>query len=94
MVEWGMNVQEACEAANITSYQMRGSFGEHESEPGRLLLNENIPDWTRKELRDMGYRLEFRSRTSGPLNAVFFDWKNGSFWGGSSNYGEDYGIGW
>ncbi len=94
MVEFDMNVQEACEAANITSYQMRGSFGEHKTEPGRLVLNDDTPDWTRKELRKMGYRLEFQRRTSGPLNAVYFDWKNGSFWGGSSNYGEDYGIGW
>lgn len=94
MVEFGMNVQEACEAANITSYQMRGSFGQHESEPGRLLLNEDTPLWTRKQLKNMGYDLLFRDRTSGPLNAVFFDWKNGSFWGGSSNYGEDYGIAW
>lgn len=94
MVEFDMNVQEACEAANVISYQMRGSFGEHESEPGRLLLNEETPAWTRKELRRMGYNLEFDDRTSGPLNAVFFDWKHGSFWGGSSNYGEDYGIAW
>ena len=94
MVEWDMNVQEACEAANITSFQMRGSFGNHETEPGRLLLNESIPDWTRQRLRKMGYDLEFSRRTSGPLNAVYFDWKHGSFWGGSSNYGEDYGIAW
>jgi len=28
------------------------------------------------------------------MNAIFFDWKHGTFWGGSSNHGEDYGIGW
>ena len=94
MVEFNMNVQEAAEAANINSYQMRSSFGDHKIEPGRLLLNENTPPWTRKDLSEMGYKLNFRSRTSGPINAVFFDWKHGSFWGGSSNYGEDYGIGW
>ena len=44
--------------------------------------------------RAMGYRLEFDDRTSGPINAIFFDWKHGSFWGGSSNHGEDYGIAW
>ena len=33
VVEFGMTVQEATEAANITSYQMRDSFGEHESSP-------------------------------------------------------------
>ena len=36
VVEFGMTVQEATEAANITSYQMRDSFGAHESFPGRL----------------------------------------------------------
>ncbi len=30
-----MNVQQAVEAPNINSYQMRSSFGDHESEPGR-----------------------------------------------------------
>jgi gamma-glutamyltranspeptidase/glutathione hydrolase len=28
MVEFGMNVQQAAEASNITSYQMRSSFGD------------------------------------------------------------------
>jgi len=94
VVEFGMNVQEACEAANINSLQMRNSFGEHETKPGELLLNEAIPDWTRNALRDMGYKLDFQRRTSGPINAIFFDWKHGTFWGGSSNDGDDYGIGW
>lgn len=94
IVEFGMNVQEAAEAANITSYQMRNSFGKHDTKPGALTLNESIPDWTRKELRAMGYKLDFDRRTSGPINAIFFDWTHGSFWGGSSNHGEDYGIGW
>ena len=35
VVEFGMTVQEAVEAANINSYQMRSSFGDHTSEPGR-----------------------------------------------------------
>lgn len=94
MVEWGMNVQEAAEAPNMNSYQMRGSFGEHESDPGRMLLNESVPPWVRDALREMGYDLVFSSRTSGPINAVFFDWEHGSFWGGSSNHGDDHGVVW
>ena len=94
VVEWGMTVQEAVEAPNINSYQMRSSFGAHESRPGRLLLAESLPDWVRGDLRRMGYTLEFERLTSGPINAIWFDWKHGSFWGGSSNHGEDYGIGW
>lgn len=94
MVEFGMNVQEAAEAANMNSFQMRGSFGEHEIQPGRMLINESTPPFTRKQLKEMGYKLEYSERTSGPINAIYFDWKNGTFWGGSSNYGDDYGIGW
>jgi gamma-glutamyltranspeptidase / glutathione hydrolase len=94
VVEFGMTVQEATEAANITSYQMRDSFGDHESMPGRLTLNESISPWVRDELRRMGYKLEFEERTSGPINAIYFDRAHGTLWGGSSNHGEDYGIAW
>ncbi len=94
VVEFGMNVQQAAEAANINSYQMRSSFDDHKSEPGRLTLNEAVPEWVRQELRAMGYRLDFQRLTSGPINAIFFDWRNGTMWGGSSNHGEDYGIAW
>ena len=94
VVEFGMTVQQAVEAANFNSYQMRSSFDDHRSEPGRITLNEAMPAWVRDELRRMGYRLDFNRLTSGPINAIFFDWKNGSMWGGSSNHGEDYGIAW
>ncbi|HUF82048.1 MAG TPA: gamma-glutamyltransferase [Burkholderiales bacterium] len=94
VVEFGMDVQEAAEAANINSHQMRNSFDDHASQPGRMTLRADTPPWVRRELRDMGYRLDFQERTSGPINAIFFDWKHGTFWGGSSNHGEDYGIAW
>ena len=94
VVEFDMNVQQAAEAANFNSYQMRSSFGAHESQPGRLLLNDGVSAWVRAELREMGYDLTFSARTSGPINAIFFDAASGTMWGGSSNHGEDYGIAW
>ena len=94
MVEFDMNVQEACEAPNINSFQMRSSFGYHENRPGDLLLHESTPNFIRKELRKKGYKLQFRPKTSGPINAIFFDNINKTFQGGSSDFGEDYGIGW
>jgi gamma-glutamyltranspeptidase/glutathione hydrolase len=94
VVEFDMNVQQAVEAANFNSYQMRSSFGAHESEPGRITLNESMPPWVRSQLQGMGYRLDFGALTSGPINAIFFDRVHGTFWGGSSTHGEDYGIGW
>ncbi|MEX1185683.1 MAG: gamma-glutamyltransferase [Gemmatimonadaceae bacterium] len=94
VVEFGMTVQQASEAANINSYQMRSSFGAHESRPGRMLVATSTPDSVRTELTRMGYTLEFARLTSGPINAILFDRKHGSMWGGSSNHGEDYGIAW
>lgn len=94
VVEFGMTIQEACEAPDFKSLQMHSSFGAHEKIPGGLVLNNAIPSWERKELSGLGYKLSFQERTSGPVNAIGFDWLHGSFWGGSSNYGEDYGIGW
>ncbi len=96
MVDFGMNVQEACEAANINTNQLYLSLGgeDRKPKPGSILLQKDTPPWVQKDLIRMGYRLSFEERTSGPINAIFFDWKHGSFWGGSSNHGEDYGIGW
>jgi gamma-glutamyltranspeptidase/glutathione hydrolase len=99
IVEFGMTVQEACEAANINTNQLWLSLGGNKTDdrkprPGNLLLHDNTSEWVRKELRQMGYTLSFDDRTSGPINAIWFDWIHGSFWGGSSNHGEDYGIGW
>jgi gamma-glutamyltranspeptidase/glutathione hydrolase len=94
VVEFGMTVQEATEAANFNTYQFRSSFGVHDSEPGRLTLNASMPAWVRTDLQRRGYRLDYQERTSGPINAIFFDRQHGTFWGGSSNHGEDYGIAW
>ena len=88
-----MNVQEAAEGPNITSYQMRSSFGEHESEPGRLTVHASTPPWVQDELQKMGYKVEIGQRNSGPINAILLDREHGTMWGGSSDYGEDYGIG-
>jgi gamma-glutamyltranspeptidase / glutathione hydrolase len=94
MIEFGMGVQRATEAPNINSFQMRSSFGEHESRPGRLLLANSTPQAIRDELTKMGYTLVFEERTSGPITAIFLDQMHKTFWGGASNHGDDYGIAW
>ena len=94
VVEFGMTVQEAAEAANITSYQMRDSFGAHESFPGRMTLTNSIPDWVRTDLTRKGYKLEFTQVNSGPITAIYVDREHGSLWGAAAYHGEDYGIAW
>jgi gamma-glutamyltranspeptidase/glutathione hydrolase len=99
MVEFNMTVQQSVEAPNFNTDQLWLSLGgdkktDRQPRPGYILLNNNTDSIVRKDLRHMGYTMRFADRTSGPINAIYYDWKHGSFWGGSSNYGEDYGIGW
>jgi gamma-glutamyltranspeptidase/glutathione hydrolase len=96
VTEFGMTVQEAVEAANVNTYQLYLSLGgeDRKPKPGSILINSNTPDYIRRELIKMGYKLTYDDRTSGPVNAIYFDRKHGTFWGGSSNHGEDYGVGW
>ena len=94
VVEFGMTVQQAVEAPNVNSYQMRSSFGAHEMRPGRMTVATSLPEPTRQALRAMGYTLDFAERTSGPINAILFDRKHRTMWGASSHHGEDYGIAW
>ena len=99
MVEFGMTVQQASEAANINTNQLWLSLGgnkiaDRRPRAGNLLLSDKTSPSVRETLKTMGYKLSFEDRTSGPINAIYFDWKHGSLWGGSSNHGEDYGIGW
>ncbi len=94
VVEFGMNVQQAVEANNFTSYQMQSSFGAHKAEPGRLALTIKIPEWVSGELKGMGYSVETVKRTYSPITAIYFDRENNTMWGGASDYGEDYGLAW
>jgi gamma-glutamyltranspeptidase/glutathione hydrolase len=99
MVEFGMTVQQASEAENINTNQLWLSLGgtkikDRKPKVGDLLLSSRTPEPTREALKRMGYKLSFGQRTSGPINAIFIDRKHNSLWGGSSNNGEDYGIGW
>ncbi|WP_341837524.1 gamma-glutamyltransferase [Chitinophaga pollutisoli] len=99
VVEFGMTVQQSTEAANINSNQLWLSLGgtavkDRAPKAGSILLANTTPDSTRRALAAMGYTLSYAARTSGPINAIFFDTLHKSLWGGSSNHGEDYGIGW
>lgn len=94
VVEFGMNVQQAVEAHNITSYQMQSSFGAHSSEPGRIEVSTKVPDWVREDLAEMGYEVVTVDRTYSPITAIYFDDENDTMWGGASDYGDDYGVAW
>jgi gamma-glutamyltranspeptidase/glutathione hydrolase len=94
VVEFGMDVQQAAEAANINSYQMHSSFGARRTEPGRLVVRADLPAAVQRQLAQMGYAIEQWDKTSGPITAILVDQEHGTLWGGASDYGDDTGIGW
>jgi gamma-glutamyltranspeptidase/glutathione hydrolase len=94
IVEFGMTPQQAVEAPNMNSFQMRNSFQDHSPQPGRMLVANSTSAAVRAELQKMGYTLQFSERTSGPITAIWFDRRHGTMWGAASNHGEDYGIAW
>ncbi len=99
MVEFGMTIQQATEAPNFNTNQLWLSLGgsamaDRKPKPGQIILSKSTPLSTLEKLKAMGYFIRTEERTSGPINAILFDHKYGTLWGGSSNHGEDYGIGW
>lgn len=93
IVEFGMDVQQATEAANIESFQLHSSFGEHFSQPGRIVLRADMDTLVLRTLIRMGYELEFREKTSGPITAILFDQEYGTMTGGASDFGDDTALG-
>lgn len=97
--DFGMTVQQATEAPNINTNQLWLSLGgskitDRQPRPGEILISSKTSEKTKEKLKEMGYIITTGERTSGPINAIYFDKKHQTIWGGSSNNGEDYGIGW
>ena len=63
-LEFGMNPQEAVEAARFQTKHMVASFDDHAIERNVLLLDERIPQATVQQLEIMGHKVERRSRWS------------------------------
>ena len=93
IVEFGMDVQQATEAANFESYQLHSSFGDHYSQPGRIVMRSDMDTLVLRTLIRMGYELEFREKTSGPITAILLNQEYGTMTGGASDFGDDTAIG-
>ena len=94
VVEFGMNVQQASEAAIWSATRCKARSEITSPSRGRIVVHEDVPPWVQDELRKKGYRVETRRRTSGPITAIVFDHEHGTMWGGASDFGEDYGLAW
>jgi len=68
--QFGMQLQQAVEAPRFSSANFPGSFPPHEYFPGRLLVEQNMPEGVIDALRALGYDLEVLPRLPAKSGAV------------------------
>ncbi len=94
-LEFGMNPQEAVEAARFQTKHMVASFDDHAIERNVLLLDERIPQETVQQLELMGHKVERRSRwSSGSAPTVVKAKPDGVIEAGADPYAFRYADGW
>ncbi|MCU1384883.1 MAG: gamma-glutamyltranspeptidase [Acidobacteria bacterium] len=95
VIVFGKDIQEAIEAPRINSLHPFGSFDNHVSDPGKLEIEDRVPEAVRDALTARGHKL----RVVGPYGmstgvvAVGVD-QNGTLRGGADVRRERYIFGW
>ena len=96
VVEFGMTVQQAVEAPNINSFQMRSLVRRARvaarPDAGRRRRRREVD--ARRAAADGLHAASSRSARRARSTRSCSTAKHGTMWGGSSNHGEDYGIAW
>lgn len=96
VVDFGMNVQEAIEAARICSWSFPNSFWPHAYEPGLLAVEARVPAAVREQLRARGHRVQDWPEWTGAASsvcAITVD-DRGTLAGGADPRRECYAVGW
>jgi gamma-glutamyltranspeptidase/glutathione hydrolase len=101
LVEFGMEVQEAIEAARFSSMHFPSSFYPHNAAPGGLRVEGRTPATVCAELAARGHVLDVDADwAAGDVLALVVDERNGVIRGGADPRGEitrrmpSYAIGW
>ena len=96
MIEFGMNPQEAVEAARFETQHFVASFDDHKFNPGSLILEERFGEVVIGEMRRRGHRVEVRDNyapTAAPT-IVIFDPVSRVIQAGADVRRGRYAIGW
>ena len=97
VVVFGMDVQAAIEAPRFATYSFPGSSEPHDYHPGRLNLENRIPEAAGKALAGLGHKvawwpeLEWRA---GAVCAILVDPRTGILQGGADPRRPAYALGW
>jgi gamma-glutamyltranspeptidase/glutathione hydrolase len=96
VIEFGMNPQEAVEAARFESLHFVSSFDDHRFQPGMLQVETRLGVPTVEELKKRGHRVEVRpdfNPTAAPT-IIIFDPKSRVIQAGADVRRGRYAVGW
>src|SRR5712692_2746658 len=96
VVEFGMNPQEAVEAARFNSLAMYSSFDDHGDEPQALELERRVPESVLDQLRARGHKLLVQGDWGNPCapTMVEYDPARRIIRGGADVRGHRYALAW
>ncbi len=97
VTEFGMQVQQAIEAQRFSSANFPNSFAPHEYFPGRLCIEEDMPNGVIEEMRQRGHDVQVLPRLpaqSGAVCAVVRNPQTGLKHAGADPRREAYALAW
>ena len=83
MVDFGMNLQEAGDAARINHVGSSQPTGESMQDGGVVRLESGFSDHVRSQLEEMGHTLGPSNGSFGGYQAIYFDREEGVYYGAS-----------
>jgi len=93
VVEFGMNIQEAIEAPRWTTTSFPASEFPHTMYPGRMAVEDRIPEHVRTELEKRGHQVDLEGAwTLGATSAIVID--QGVLCAGADPRGDGYALAW
>ncbi|MBN9659646.1 MAG: gamma-glutamyltransferase [Acidobacteria bacterium] len=95
ILDFGMNPQQAVEAARYQTRHLVSSFDNHSMSPADLILDERMGQTVQRELMQRGHRVEVRSRYgSGAAPVAIRIRPNGVIEAGADPYGYRSAVAW
>jgi gamma-glutamyltranspeptidase/glutathione hydrolase len=94
---FGMDAQEAIEAPRFATYSHPDSFEPHRSDPGKVKIEDRVPDGVIAELQRRGHAVErwpALTRAAGAVCTIYHDHKKGRLFGAADPRRQSGMMGW
>ena len=85
IVDFGMNLQEAGDAARMRHSGSSTAMGDVMTDGGTVYLESGVPENVREELRAMGHNIATRKTVYGGYQAIMRDHERGVYYGASES---------